>query len=233
MTLTRSDVGPSLEAVRSRLCGHGLHEGFVGTSYLYSVGEGLAARLLLVLHAVGTGAQVYLFPEALARTPGAAQPFYAALEAAGFGMGSKLGPSISLPLADEQRMHYFWSAFALLMHPQQMGTRHASPMIPARRLPAPTETDPSPAVVVTGATMRVTVPSPTNQPAIAARGIESRAVQASDAAQTDPPHQNMPATIGALAAAASPVDCGLAVPPAPPSTTPMRPRPDAPLAVQP
>jgi hypothetical protein len=39
---------------------------------------------------------------------------YAALEEAGFGMGSKLGPSISLPLEDAERMALLRDGFARL-----------------------------------------------------------------------------------------------------------------------
>jgi hypothetical protein len=69
------------------------------------------ARILLVLQPFGAGAQIYLYPEALRRRAGAVQWFYARLEAEGFGMGSKLGPSISLPVDQPARMDVFWAGF--------------------------------------------------------------------------------------------------------------------------
>jgi hypothetical protein len=71
--------------------------------------------MLLVLQPFGYGAQIYLYPEALRRADGAAQWFYALLEREGFGMGSKAGPSISLPLGDTARMAMFWAAFERLI----------------------------------------------------------------------------------------------------------------------
>lgn len=108
------DVAASLDAVRAHFRALGLGERPAGTSFFYLLPDG-SERLLLILQSVGRGAQIYLYPEAFRRPPGAAQWFYAALEAEGFGMGSKLGPSISLDVTDDQRMAIFWSAFERLL----------------------------------------------------------------------------------------------------------------------
>jgi len=114
MPLTRTDPSPSLDDSRARFRDLGLVEEATGTSWFYARGDA-RQRPLLVLQAVGSGAQIYLYPHALKRAPGAAEWFYAALEEAGFGMGSKLGPSISLPLDDAERMALFWDHFARLL----------------------------------------------------------------------------------------------------------------------
>ena len=114
MPFDLTDPAPPLDAVRARFLDLGLVEKAAGTSWFYAPGDD-PSRLLLVLQVVGRGAQVYLYPQALGRAPGAAQWFYAALETAGFGMGSKLGPSISLPLEDAGRMALFWDGFARLL----------------------------------------------------------------------------------------------------------------------
>ena len=114
MPLTRTDPAPSLDDIRARFRELGLVEEVAGTSWFYAPGDA-PQRPVLVLQVVGRGAQIYLYPHALGRAPGAAQWFYAALEAAGFGMGSKLGPSISLPLEDAERMALFWGHFARLL----------------------------------------------------------------------------------------------------------------------
>lgn len=113
MTLTVIEPRVPLAPLRTRLRELGLTERQAGTSYFYAAGDG--GRMLLVLQPFGYGAQVYLYPEALGRVEGAAQWFYALLEAEGFGMGSKAGPSISLPLADAARMATFWTAFERLV----------------------------------------------------------------------------------------------------------------------
>ena len=114
MSFALSDPAPSLDAIRARFRGLGLVETATGTSWFYAAPD-TPHRLLLVLQAVGRGMQIYLYPRALGRAPGAAQWFYATLEEAGFGMGSKLGPSISLPVDDGERMALFWDRFALLL----------------------------------------------------------------------------------------------------------------------
>jgi hypothetical protein len=114
MALTWNHPAVSLEETRARFRGFGLLEQVSGESFLYGPADA-PGRMLLILTPQGLGAQIYLFPEALARAPGAAQPFYAALEAAGFGMGSKLGPSIGLAILDEERMTIFWEEFGRLM----------------------------------------------------------------------------------------------------------------------
>jgi hypothetical protein len=113
MALTFHDPPVPLDDVRGRFRGLGLTEQEAGTSWFYALAG--AGRPLLVLQAVGRGAQIYLYPHALGREPGAAQWFYAALDEAGFGLGSKLGPSISLPLEDAERMTFFWDGFARLL----------------------------------------------------------------------------------------------------------------------
>src|SRR5437870_2664862 len=114
MALTWNYPAVSLEETRARFRAFGLLERASGESFLYGPAQS-PGRMLLILTPQGLGAQIYLFPEALARAPGVAQPFYAALEAAGFGMGSKLGPSIALNIGDEARMATFWEEFGRLM----------------------------------------------------------------------------------------------------------------------
>jgi hypothetical protein len=114
MALTWNYPVVSLEETRARFRAFGLLERASGESFLYRPSEA-PGRMLLILTPQGLGAQIYLFPEALARAPGAAQPFYAALEAAGFGMGSKLGPSIGLDITNQARMAIFWEEFGRLM----------------------------------------------------------------------------------------------------------------------
>ena len=114
MTLTIRDPAVPLDGVRARFRGFGLGERPSGLSWFYALAGG-TERLLLILTAVGNGAQIYLYPQALRRAPGAAQWFYALLDEAGFGMGSKLGPSISLPLEDGARMALFWDGFGRLL----------------------------------------------------------------------------------------------------------------------
>lgn len=116
MPLPTTDPALPLDDTRARFRAYGLVESYRGTTHIYSVSGAGTTRMLLALQSVGRGAQIYLFPEALNRMPGAAQPFYTTLEAAGFGMGSKLGPSINLALEDEARTHIFWLAFDRLMH---------------------------------------------------------------------------------------------------------------------
>jgi hypothetical protein len=119
MTLAVTDPAVPLDGIRDRFRALGLLERSAGTSFFYSpVGGG--GRMLLVLQPFGYGAQIYLYPEALGRADGAAQWFYALLEGEGFGMGSKAGPSISLPLGDAARMATFWTAFERLL----CGTEH-------------------------------------------------------------------------------------------------------------
>ena len=114
MTLTIRDPAVPLDGVRARFRGFGLGERPSGLSWFYALAGG-TERLLLILTAVGNGAQIYLYPQALRRAPGAAQWFYALLDEADFGLGSKLGPSISLPLEDEARMALFWDGFGRLL----------------------------------------------------------------------------------------------------------------------
>lgn len=83
-------------------------------SFFYSL-PNRDSRLLLILQSVGRGAQIYLYPEAFARPAGSSQWFYALLEEAGFGMGSKLGPSISLAIDQPSQMELFWAAFTQLL----------------------------------------------------------------------------------------------------------------------
>ena len=115
MPLPTTDPALPLDTIRATFRAHGLAERRSGGSYVYTLADDPRARMLLILQSVGRGAQLYLFPEALRRAGGAAQPFYAALEAAGFGMGSKLGPSISLDVADAAQMTIFWAAFGRLL----------------------------------------------------------------------------------------------------------------------
>ncbi len=114
MTLTTTDPAVVLDDLRVRFRSFGLEERAAGTSFFYAL-AGMDGRMLLVLQPFGHGAQIYLYPEALERPAGAAHWFYAALEAEGFGMGSKLGPSISLDLTNPDRMRTFWSAFGDLL----------------------------------------------------------------------------------------------------------------------
>jgi hypothetical protein len=114
MTLAVAEPVVPIEPVRARFRALGLAELPAGASWFYALPEP-PGRLLLVLQAMGRGAQIHLYPHALGRAPGAAQWFYARLEADGFGMGSKAGPSISLALDDEGRMATFWDAFARLI----------------------------------------------------------------------------------------------------------------------
>jgi hypothetical protein len=99
-----------LAPLRARFRAAGLVEQAVGLSWLYTYPPD--GRAALILSAAGRSAQLYLFPEAF---PGPAQPFYAALDRAGFGMGSKLGPSISFDPADPERLAFFWHGFAGLL----------------------------------------------------------------------------------------------------------------------
>jgi hypothetical protein len=115
MSLPTVDPAPSLGAIRTRFRTFGLVERPLGTSLFYLMPND-AARMLLVLQPIGTGAQIYLYPEALGRVAGAAQWFYARLEREGFGMGSKLGPSISLPLDQPASMDVFWRGFEQLLN---------------------------------------------------------------------------------------------------------------------
>jgi hypothetical protein len=115
MTLRTAPPALSLDETRARFRAFGLRERVAGTSVLYAPPGGPAEALFLVLNGSGTGAQIYLYPDTLHRPPGWAQPFYRTLDEAGFGMGSKLGPSITLEPADPERMAFFWAAFAALM----------------------------------------------------------------------------------------------------------------------
>ena len=114
MTLRVMEPKVPLDGIRARLRSLGLLEQAAGTSFLYRLSEP-EQRILLILHATGGAAQVYLYPQALGRAPGSTQWFYAALEAAGFGMGSKAGPSIALPLTDAALMDVFWTHCARLL----------------------------------------------------------------------------------------------------------------------
>jgi len=105
---------PLLGPVRERFRSLGLREQAAGTSFFYVLPAG-DGRPLLILQPFGYGAQIYLYPEALDRPAGAAQWFYALLEADGFGMGSKAGPSISLALERPDSMATFWRAFERLL----------------------------------------------------------------------------------------------------------------------
>jgi hypothetical protein len=97
MPLPTLDPAPSLDATRARFRALGLKERAAGTSFFYLLPDA-DARILLVLQPFGSGAQICLYPEGLRRTAGAVQWFYARIEDEGFGMGSKLDPSISLPV---------------------------------------------------------------------------------------------------------------------------------------
>lgn len=110
MPLPTVDPAPSLDAMRARFRAFGLRERSAGTSFFYLMPDA-GARILLVLQPFGAGAQIYLYPEALRRRAGAVQWFYDWLETEGFGMGSKLGPSISLPVDQPARMDVFWAGF--------------------------------------------------------------------------------------------------------------------------
>jgi hypothetical protein len=112
MALAITDPAVPLDAIRAGFRDRGLHETVAGTSFVYSLDSDPHGRMALILQAVGRGAQIYLFPEAFGRAPGFAQPFYAALDSAGFGMGSKAGPSISLDVDDSDRMAVFWQAWS-------------------------------------------------------------------------------------------------------------------------
>jgi len=114
MALTIRDPAVPLDGVRARFRAFGLAERPSGLSWFYALASE-TGRLLLILTPVGNGAQIYLYPQALGRAPGAAQWFYALLDDAGFGMGSKLGPSISLPLEDAEGMALFWDGFGRLL----------------------------------------------------------------------------------------------------------------------
>ena len=113
MTLQTAPSAVSLDGVRARFRALGLRESGVGASFLYA--PPARDAVLLVLQEYGNGAQIYLFPDALGRPPGVAGLFYRTLDEAGFRLGSKAGPSISLDLADGERMTRFWDAFADLM----------------------------------------------------------------------------------------------------------------------
>jgi hypothetical protein len=113
MPLPTVDPAPSLDAMRARFRAFGLKERVAGTSFFYLMPDA-DARILLVLQPFGAGAQIYLYPEALRRPAGAVQWFYARLEGEGFGMGSKLGPSISLPVDRPALMDVFWTGFEQL-----------------------------------------------------------------------------------------------------------------------
>jgi hypothetical protein len=110
MPLPTVDPAPSLDAIRARFRAFGLQERTAGTSFFYLMPDA-DARILLILQPFGAGAQIYLYPEALARSAGATQWFYAWLENEGFGMGSKLGPSISLPVDRPTLMEVSWTGF--------------------------------------------------------------------------------------------------------------------------
>ena len=114
MTLTIADPAVPLDEVRVRFCAFGLAERQSGTSWFYALPTA-PDRPLLLLSPMGRGAQIYLYPQALGRVAGAAQWFYAALDDASFSFGSKLGPSISLPLDDCDRMALFWAGFNQLL----------------------------------------------------------------------------------------------------------------------
>jgi hypothetical protein len=114
MALQVRDPGVPLDDLRLRFRAFGLTEQSAGTSYFYRLPDD-AGRMLLILQAAGRGAQIYLYPEALGRPPGAVQWFYALLERQGFGMGSKAGPSITLALNQPSLMDTFWQAFGRLL----------------------------------------------------------------------------------------------------------------------
>jgi hypothetical protein len=131
MPLPTIDPALPLDDVRARFRALGLLERATGTSFCYALPGG-DERMLLILQSVGRGAQIYLYPEAFGRPAGAAQWFYALLEAKGFGMGSKLGPSISLAVDQPEQMEIFWAAFARLLDEAQPDDVAATSRSPAR-----------------------------------------------------------------------------------------------------
>jgi hypothetical protein len=78
---------------------------------------GGVTRQFATLHAGLQAATVYLYPDALGRAAGHSSAFYRMLDDAGFGMGSKLGPSIGINLDDARQLRLFRDGVAALLAP--------------------------------------------------------------------------------------------------------------------
>jgi hypothetical protein len=97
----------------------GLAEEASGGSYLYYCRDTAGRRRqLATLSGSPRRATVYLYPDALGREPGPAEPFYRALDQAGVLLGAKLGPSIGIDLQDHDQVELFCDGMSRLMGAQ-------------------------------------------------------------------------------------------------------------------
>ncbi len=100
---------------RRFLCSLGLDEQASGGCYLYAFSHPADGwRQFATVSCTMRQVTIYLYPDALGRDPGHAGRFYRTLDDAGFGMGSKLGPSIAFSLDNEARLHQFKQELAAL-----------------------------------------------------------------------------------------------------------------------
>lgn len=112
-------VEQNSEAAFAGLCAFlrslGLVEQVSGECYLYLWPHryGAPRQFATVNHALRT-ATIYLYPDALGLGAGYAARLYRALDDADLGMGSKLGPSIAIDLADEAQLRLFRDGLAEL-----------------------------------------------------------------------------------------------------------------------
>jgi hypothetical protein len=101
------------DELRAFVRGLGLVEEALEGGYIYScAGPRGEMHRFLTLHGGRGRATVYLYPDALGRPAGHATAFYLRLDAAGFDLGSKLGPSIGIDLTDDARLQLFRDGLA-------------------------------------------------------------------------------------------------------------------------
>lgn len=110
-----ADPADTFAGLRAFLCSLGLIEEPSGNCFLYLWPHPAGnTRQFATLQGSAHSATVYLYPDALGRAPGYAAHFYRALDDAGLGMGSKLGPSIGIDLGDATQVRLFHEGLAAL-----------------------------------------------------------------------------------------------------------------------
>jgi hypothetical protein len=116
VTPASTTTSAEFDRLRDFVRGLGFVEEALDGGYIYScTGTGGSMRRFMTLHGGRSHATVYLYPDALGRPPGHATAFYLALDAAGFDLGSKLGPSIGFDLTDETRVRFFREELARIV----------------------------------------------------------------------------------------------------------------------
>lgn len=116
------EIAGPLVAVRTEFRALGLIEAAVGPAFEYHVRRGAAGTALFAtLHLQGHSATIYLYPDALGGRPGVATGFYLRLDEAGFGLGSKLGPSISFDPEDAAQRGMFFTGLRAVLRAASEG----------------------------------------------------------------------------------------------------------------